>query len=103
MRMKKLFSRLGVARGILLGLMLVGVYVGFRPEPPPYLFTDGDKLLHFVFLFGVVVMARLAFPRLKLSYLAFLGLAFAVMLEGAQASSNPRACRLGRRDCQCFR
>ena len=83
MRMKKLFSRLGVARGILLGLMLVGLYVGFRPEPPPYLFTDGDKLLHFVFLFGVVVMARLAFPRLKLSYLAFLGLAFAVMLEGA--------------------
>ena len=69
--------------------MLVGLYVGFRPEPPPYLFTDGDKLLHFAFLFGVVVMARLAFPRLKISYLTFLALAFAVMLEGAQDVLQP--------------
>ena len=89
MRMKKLFSRLGVARGILLGLMLVGLYVGFRPEPPPYLFTDGDKLLHFVFLFAVVVMARLAFPQFRLSYLTILALTFAVALESAQDVLQP--------------
>lgn len=87
--MKMLFSRLGVARGILLGLMLVGLYVGFRPEPPPYLFTDGDKLLHFVFLFGVVVMARLAFPQFRLSYLSILALSFAVALESAQDVLQP--------------
>lgn len=87
--MRMLFSRLGLARASLLGLMVVGLYIGFRPEPPPYLFTDGDKLLHFAFLFGVVVMARLAFPRLKLPYLAILALAFAVALEGAQDVLQP--------------
>ena len=89
MSMKMLFSRLGLARGVLLGLLLVGLYIGFRPEPPPYLFTDGDKLLHFAFLFGVVIMARVAFPRLQLPYLTVLALFFAVMLESTQDVLQP--------------
>lgn len=89
MSMKMLFSRLGLARGILLSLLLVGLYIGLRPEPPPYLFTDGDKLLHFAFLFGVVVMARFAFPRLQLPYLTVLALFFAVLLESTQDVLQP--------------
>ena len=89
MSMKMLFSRLGLARGVLLGLLLVGLYIGFRPEPPPYLFTDGDKLLHFAFLFGVVVMARVAFPRLQLPHLTVLALFFAVLLESTQDVLQP--------------
>lgn len=87
--MKMLLNRIGLARAILAGVTLVGLYIGFRPEPPPYLFTDGDKFLHFAFLFGVVVMARLAFPQLKLLYLAVMALATAVMLESAQEFLQP--------------
>lgn len=35
----------------------------FRPEPPPDLFPDSDKLLHLIGFGGLALVTRFTFPR----------------------------------------
>lgn len=57
---------------------------GLRPQPIPELFNQEDKLHHW---FGFLVFAcscRLAFPRVKLLWIALGCLLTGVLIEGAQ-------------------
>lgn len=61
----------------------------FRPEPPPELFDDSDKLMH-LFAFGLLGLAgRLAFPRSSPLLLFGAFLVTALLLECLQHWIQP--------------
>ncbi|OWK42562.1 VanZ like family protein [Pseudomonas oleovorans subsp. oleovorans] len=64
--------------------VLVFCYGVFRPEPPPELFQDSDKLWHVLAFFGLSLCARLAFPRLAGGWLWPLLLVLAPLVEWLQ-------------------
>ena len=59
-------------------------YGVFRPQPPPELFQDSDKLWHVLAFIGLSFSTRLAFPRISgwLLWPALFGLA--PLVEGLQ-------------------
>src|SRR5690606_13588114 len=64
------------------------VYAVFRPEPPPELFTNSDKLGHLV-AFGLVALsATFAFPDSKIRVISLL-LVMAPLMEVLQGMLNP--------------
>lgn len=59
-------------------------YGVFRPEPPPQLFQDSDKLWHVLAFIGLSVSTRLAFVRISGWLLWPLLFGLAPLVEGLQ-------------------
>lgn len=63
---------------------LILLFAGLRPQPIPELFSQEDKLHHWVGFLVFACSCRLAFPGVKLRWIALGCLLTGVLIEGAQ-------------------
>lgn len=78
----------------LLVVAVVILYAGLKPEPVPQVFHQQDKLHHLLGFAALAFSMRLAFPLLRLSWIAVLCLGMAVLVELGQGYQPHRVASL---------